>query len=335
VRLPTRIVLQAPAEPVIFVDGSPGTSLPGGLQLSHWPGHATPRALRHDLSTGCALTFAHLEPTGCRRLAGEATAIVNNHYDTDGCLAMFAVRHPERALPLAERMLATARAGDLYRAPDDDALVLDALVMGLSDPERSPLRDELQGADDVTRWQRCIDHLMEAFPALLEGDVAPYRDLWEPELARYRRDREALERAEREDVRKLDLSVWRARTVDFAPGRHALFGSSNCDRALAIAPIHDGALVRLVVSSSSWFDLVSETRLPRPDLLPLAARLNALEGTTETDEHAWRAQPLRNASPELWFGRAALDSFAEHNDALAPTRLAPKLVRDEIANALM
>jgi len=334
-KLPPRIALEVPREPAIFVDGTArGLGARGGLELSHWPGHTTPLALRDDLSTGCALKFARLTSGNRRRLAGAATAIVNNHYDTDGCLAMFAVRHPDRALPLAARMLAAARAGDLYRAPDDDAFALDALINGLSDRERSPLRDDLRAADDAARWQLCVDHLMEALPALLAGDVKEYRDLWEPDLERYRQDRAVLAAADREDVPALDLSIWTAGTLDLMPGRHALFGTSARDRALTIESTGDGARVRLVVSTSSWFDLVTETRLPRPDLLPLAAHLNALEGTTDADAHAWRAQPLGNASPELWFGSAELPFFAEHNEALFPTRLAPARVRAEILSTL-
>ena len=62
--------------------------------------------------------------------------------------------------------------------------------------------------------------------------------------------------------------------------------------------------------------------------------LDRLEGTDATAPRAWRAQPSTNASPELWFGRAVLPSFAEHNDALAPSALAPEVVRRAVERAL-
>ena len=329
--LPARILLEVPAEPVISVDGASRAS---GLDLSHWPGHDTPLALRHDLSTGCALLFARLAGEERRRLAAGATAIVNNHYDTDGCLALFAVRHPARALPHVDALLRAARAGDFFRAPDEEALALDALVLGLSDVERSPLAGDLRGLDDVARWQVCLDHLLERLPAILQGDVVEYRELWEPVLAGYRRDRAALEEARREDVAGLDLSVWTSGDAGFAPGRHALFETSDADRVLTIAERDGGHAVRLVISTLSWFDLVTEVRPPRPDLTALAALLNRLEGTAPEEDVAWRAQPLQNASPELWFGRMEAEAFAERNPALAPTSLDPARVRTEIERAL-
>jgi len=135
-------------------------------------------------------------------------------------------------------------------------------------------------------------------------------------------------------VSALDLSLWTAAGAGFAPGRHALFETSDADRVLAIGRRDGGHTVRLVISTLSWFDLVTQSRLPRPDLTSLAAGLNELEGTAPDEEHAWRAQPLQNASPELWFGGAEVAAFAEYNAALAPSGLDPERVRAEIERAL-
>ena len=113
-----------------------------------------------------------------------------------------------------------------------------------------------------------------------------------------------------------------------------LFGSTTGDRVLAIGPGDGGKTYRLILSTLSWFDLVTIAKPPRPDLVALAARLNALEGSDPAGSAAWRAQSATNASPELWFGAADLESFAEHNDALRPSALGPALVREEILRAL-
>ncbi len=344
--LPVRILDEPGGEPVLLVDGTFGPELhaAGGLNLSHWPGHATPSELRHDLSTGCALRFAVLTPRERRALARGACAIANNHYDTDGVLAVFATRHPELALTRAPRMLAAAAAGDFYRLPDQGALALDALVTSLPDRKRSPLARDLAGLDDRERHERCLRFLLEALPGLLDGDLAPFRELWEPELEAARHDLDDLARAERDERPELDLTAWtaprgarssRARELErFDPGRHALFGSTAADRALVIGPGREGTSYRLVLSTLSWFDLVTEKRLPRPALESLAARLDELEGTSPTDALAWRTQASLSPAPELWFGRSEVDSFAEHNPALAPSRLATEVVRSELERAL-
>ena len=57
--LPLTVVSRRTSERLISVDGAWDQP---GLNLSHWPGNATPPALRHDLSTGAALAFARLDP---------------------------------------------------------------------------------------------------------------------------------------------------------------------------------------------------------------------------------------------------------------------------------
>ena len=99
--LPVRLFDADPGVSVICVDGVLGAR---GLELSHWPGNRTPVALKHELSTGCALAFARLSPSERERRADGAEAIVNNHFDTDGVLASFAARWPEEALRWYEQI---------------------------------------------------------------------------------------------------------------------------------------------------------------------------------------------------------------------------------------
>jgi hypothetical protein len=338
VNLPVVIAGHGPGEaegpPVISVDGA--WSAPG-LNLSHWPGNATPRELRHDLSTGSALLFARLAPPERERLAAGATAIVNNHYDTDGTCALYAVRHPREALERGPALLAAARAGDFYELPSEEALAVDAIVGGLDDPLRSPLARELAGRDDRGRQQLATDHALEQLGAILDGEREPYRALFEPVLERAREDQAALGAAARDDVVHLSWTIWTAPARSaraFDPGRHSLFGTSAADRVLVVAPSRAGTRYRLVIGTRSWFDLESRAPLPRPDLEALARRLNELEGTDPAGPAAWRAEAPGSPSPELWFGAAELARFSEHNDALLPSALDPARVRREVAEAL-
>jgi hypothetical protein len=344
--LPVRIGDQtAPGERVISVDGAWGAP---GLNLSHWPGHTTPLELRHDLSTGSALLFAELPKERQAELAEGCTAIVNNHYDTDGTCALFALRYPELALPRRERLLAAAAAGDLFRFPDDHALCVSAIVDGLADQQTSPWRDRFTGLDERARHETVTHGLFEELPAILDGELAPFAPLWEPVLEAAHRDVEDLALAQRDDLVHLDMTVWTAPrgttssrasasrdglTPIFDPGRHAVFGTSEADRALVVGPLQGGTTYRFLISTVSWFDLVTRAALERPKLERLAEALNALEGTSQGDEHAWRTQPTDGPSPELWFGTRENPLFSEHAPCLAPSGLDTVAVRRVIFDA--
>lgn len=339
--LPVRIVRDLPREPVILVDGSGSAA---GLELSHWPGNRTPGELRHDLSTGCALRFARRTTAERERLAAGAVAIVNNHYDTDGTCALFAVRHPHQALELETPLLAAARAGDFFQWPDDRSLCVDAIVHGLADEALSPLSEVQSARGDLERHQAATDYLLRELPTLLTGELGSYSTLWDSTLRAAHSDRQDLARCARDDVVHLEWTVWTAEAgarssravgpAHFDPGRHALFGASSADRVLVIGPGAGGATYRLVLSTLSWFELESRRTLPRPDLRELCARLNELEGTAGDAPLAWRSEDPASPSPELWFGRTSGERFAEHAPWLEPSRLEPALVRRAVAEAL-
>ncbi len=331
--LPIRMVREAPREPVIAVDGTFDSP---GLNLSHWPGNRTPPELRHDLSTGSALAFARLAPGRRAELARGCVAIANNHYDTDGLCALFAVRHPARALELERELLDTARAGDMFAFPSERALAVDAIVAVYADPVRSPIAAELSGRDSLARHQLATERLIELLPTLLTGDIEPWRALWGERVARASAERAELALCLRDDLVHLDWTVWTAKPSQFAagaPGRHALFGSTVLDRALFLQETPAGTLARFAINTLSWFDLESRQPLPRPDLEAVARELDRLEGSSADDACAWRAQPSKSPSPELWFGTRELELFAEHNTALRPSRIPAATLRRVLAES--
>ncbi len=319
--LPVRIDSTVSSDPVIHVDGAYSGS---GLELSHWPGNRTPRALRHDLSTGSALAFARLSRREREELAGDAVAIVNNHYDTDGVLALFAVRHPESALARERAMLEAAEAGDFFHVPSDRGLALDAIVAAIGDRRRSPIRSELEGIPEDERHTLAMEYVLDRLPSLLDGDLAGTRELWEPVVARAREDLEDLARSRCLDLPAADLCVFRSNAPWRGPGRHALFAATDRDRVLVCDPLDGGYRYRLVISTLSWFDL-SRPRLPRPDLEALARELARADRESPSESEArWHTQDAGGPSPELWFGTQEVGLFAEHSDALRPSALAPE-----------
>jgi hypothetical protein len=320
-----RILDGPPSEPVVLVDGVLDAP---GLNLSHWPGQRTPAHLRHELSTGSALAFAGLPEAEQERLAAGAVALANNHYDTDGTCALFALRYPELALPRAERLLACARAGDFFQAPDEASFAIDEIVSNLASPG-SPIAAEVAGLGDRERWQRMSEHALQQLSHWLDGDLGAYRDLFAPALEHLHADRLALARAQRVLEPGLDLAVFQG--TSGAPGRRALTQAApGVDRILVLQPGRLGTTARLLFSTLSWFDLPGKRRLARPDLEALTARLNEREGCAPSDELAWRAQRPLSPAPELWFGRSGVSSYAEHNAGLAESRLSAA----EIASAV-
>ena len=111
-------------------------------------------------------------------LAAGCTAIANNHCDTDGACALFAVKHPEAALARADQLLEAAWAGDFFRAPSERAVAIDLVVAGLYDAERSPWRDRFAGLDARARHAVATEELVARFAQILDGDLVEYADLW-------------------------------------------------------------------------------------------------------------------------------------------------------------
>ena len=332
--LSVRVDPTGPLQGIISVDGAWGAE---GLNLSHWPGNTTPSDLVHELSTGCALRFAELAQTERIERAAGAKAIVNNHFDTDGVLALFATRHPELALEFGSSLLEAAAAGDFFQVPSERGLALDALITNYADPELSPFARTLAGEPDPVRHTEVTVRLLAELPALLDCERLPSEELWLPVVERYRLDRTELEATSRHDDTQRDLTTYLAPQPwkQEGPGRHALFGSTRADRVLALAPSSGGGhLVRLILSTQSWFEPLCDERLARPDLARLAERFNQLEPSPSEDGAAWRAQKLTGASPELWFGTTELEAYAEHSSALRASSIDLDLIRREIETEL-
>ena len=104
------------------------------LHLSHWEGNATPDRYRADTSVEIALRFNDAPDPA---VAG--WPVVNNHFDTDGALAVWTLRFPTLAARHRALLVAAAESGDFEEWNDDDGVRLDlavrALTHGLDDAE--------------------------------------------------------------------------------------------------------------------------------------------------------------------------------------------------------
>src|SRR5689334_20701821 len=93
--------------------GCDGLVAGASLDLTHWQGNRTPRELKADTSTEIALNF--VASPDADRWTG--AVVVNNHFDTDGALSVWALLEPEQAAPRRALLLAAAEAGDFDEWP--------------------------------------------------------------------------------------------------------------------------------------------------------------------------------------------------------------------------
>ncbi len=127
------------------------------LDLSHWGGNKTPARYKRDTSTESALVYAASPDAD-----GTLGVVCNNHFDTDGLLAVFALLSPDKALRHRDLLVAAAEAGDFGEWPlDERGLWLDLAI-------------EKLGAGGETRaYARALGEL----PELLEG-IEQKEELW-------------------------------------------------------------------------------------------------------------------------------------------------------------
>jgi hypothetical protein len=305
----------------------------GYRSLSHWPGHATPAALRHDLSTGIALAFARLSPAEQRAFVGEFEVVANNHYDTDGALSVFAMLRPEDALPRAPAMLAAAATGDFSTWQGDAALAVDLTVMRLSHAPASPLAATLAAdASDAERWAAGYAWLVQHLPAVLDDPFA-WRSLWDDEYATASADVERCQAGTGVSVRsfpELELALVSSDRPITSLGLHLAAGDAL--RVLLVRPSRSGFRYRFRYRVESWFELATRRPLPRVPLEPVVAALDRAEG----DARWWCGAP---GAPivELGFGdkeRAAASVFDDPDlEADPESRLPPSTVLDALRKA--
>jgi uncharacterized protein (DUF924 family) len=271
--------------------------------LSHWPGSVVPPELSHELSTGMALRHARMSRAERERVLGRFSCVTNDHYDTDGALAAFALISPEVAFEHADLMLAAAATGDFRTFQGEAALALDLTVWALRDSPRSPLRERLAALEDADlKAELCYRFLLAELPALL-ADPFKYRALLGERFAQVMADIRAVEAGQDLRVQHFaehDLSVLH---VERPFTRHGLVhASADTYRVLVVQHGAEGARYRFFYRNESWFLGARERAAPRLALDAVVSMLNELEGAGEAH---WWCQPLAQTSPELGFGFAA------------------------------
>ena len=268
-------------EPNIVIDGSPNDGTV--LCLTHWPGIECPApGMADDLSAQMAFRYLDSDMA----LHGDAEVVTNNHFDQDGFVGVFALVHPEIALPRRELLLDIAAAGDFGTYRDRRAARI-SMVMSAWSFEHDP-----------------FDCALARFAALLD-DQEPYRLIWEAEDADLTASEAALDaRSVTIDTEPaLDLAVVR---VDESVGPwsgHRFAGSQRFEGVhpmalhnatdMSILALVHGRRYSLTHRYETWVQYQTRPRPCRVDLVPLAAQLTAM------DDVAWSADPVGRLTPTL------------------------------------
>lgn len=325
--------------PKLSVDGT----VPNSIHLSHWEGNQTPAILKADTSTEIALNMVASPQR--EKLTGGLELVTNNHFDTDGVLSVWTLLAGERALPLREKLVAAAEAGDFSEYSTGDGVRASIVIQGPDAPAPgeeggSPLARSLAGRE-VTDEARLYELVLPEVERVITR-TNEYEPLWRDA---WRRTEEALgsfargeSRSEEDDSAGLSLVTLASGLFGprgFTPSEHAApltaISKNARGRLFLIAlPMMDGWAYRLDYPYYSWAETAVRPRVERRDFTGLVARLEELE----------RRRAGAYASPQ---GRWTLDGselasavkFLNQAGALCPSAIPPEEVAGEVRAALL
>ena len=312
-------------QPTIVVDS---VGLGAALTLAHWRGAATPDALRDDTSAGSALRALHHPATP----GLEAPAVTANHFDVDGFVGVWSLLHPALALRHEALLRQVATLGDFreidFTQPLSDHAL--QLVCWLNAEEKARFyepfgaparrRREDEASAEKFAW------FLPRFAKMLENPEAA-RAAWPSEYDRVRTAVAAMQSGstQRRGYPEIGLAV----VETPAPGPYyALFGpTAGSDIVLSI---YAGQRYELEYKYTTWIDLASRPTLPRLNLAPLVARLNALE----TSGRAWAADGVTDTGPLLRLAGKKLSKAERYADPdgrpIYASSIAPKVLECEV-----
>src|SRR2546428_9829018 len=145
--------------PKLSIDGT----VDNAIHFSHWKGNKTPASVKADTSTEIALNLA--AASSRNELTQGIDLVTNNHFDTDGVLSVWTMLNGERALPLRDKLIAAAEAGDFCELSSVDGVRASIVIQGSDSPtdkSGSPLARQLAVAavtDEARCYQLVLPHV--------------------------------------------------------------------------------------------------------------------------------------------------------------------------------
>lgn len=253
-------------KPKISVDGI----VPFSLHFSHFKGNKTPPKYKADTGTEIAMKVA--ADSGFDR--ERVPICTNNHYDTDGVLAVWAMCIPEDALLSKDIAIKAAESGDFNHYSSDEAFKIDAAIEAFRHSPDSPFAATIAGLDAAAADGYVYQKLSHMFPDLWQ-DLDRHKPLWEKPLAEVHKSFDAFKSKQFSVKEHWDewLSVVEG---PFAP--HPTAVDRFCQgRVFLIAhpgPGGKGPTYDVHYAYWSWADTVVREKVEWVDFAPLAEKLN-------------------------------------------------------------
>jgi hypothetical protein len=269
-------------KPKISVDGI----VPVSLHFSHFKGNKTPPRYKADTGTEIALKVAEDSSFDRNRVP----ICTNNHYDTDGVLAVWAMCLPEDAILSKDIAIKAAECGDFNHYTTDEAFKVDAAIEGYRNSPNSPYAATIAGLDPAAADGYVYQKLSHMFPDLWQ-ELDRHKILWDHPL---------------EDVNK-SFDAFRAKTFSvkehwdewlsvvegpFVPHPVAVdrFCQGRVFLLASTSPQKKGMHFQVDYAYYSWADTVQREKVEWVDMAPLAAQLNERDKGDGKWSAAWKGQ---------------------------------------------
>ena len=315
--------------PKLSVDGT----VDNAIHFSHWQGNQTPASVKADTSTETVLNV--VAAPNRAELTRSIDLVTNNHFDTDGVLSVWAMLTGERALPLREKLVAAAEAGDFSEFSSVDGVRASIVIQGSDSPvdkSGSPLAAQLAGGpvdDEAQAYLLVLPHVEDVIK-----NTGKYEELWRDQWVRIEMALDSFakgkssvyeSRAARLCIVELAPEVFGASGFD--PLRHvapftAISHAARGDLYLIATPLQGGWAYRLDYPYYSWAETVVRRKIDRRDFSGAMKQLNELE---KNSSGTWRVD-----SSEL----ASAAKFVDQNGRLAASQLEPQVVVHPIRMAI-
>ncbi|MSQ61789.1 MAG: hypothetical protein EXR43_04330 [Dehalococcoidia bacterium] len=267
----------------IHVDSYAGN----GLTLSHWKGATTPESVLGDTSVDSVLNALRAGIPGL-----ELTAVTASHWDIDGFVGLWCLFNEELALRHDDVLRQVAAIGDFgeFDPNREGATQALKLVYWLNTEGRrfyGPFRAESERVQSVDKFAFFLPRFWEP---LQYSDR--FRNVWLAEYEEMMAGYRAIHSAATRVTREPDLGLIVIETPEPVHYNALLGDTAGYDIVLAM---YGGNRYELEYKYTTWVDLASRPVLPRIEMGPLAARLNA----SERSGYTWVHDPIADTGPIL------------------------------------
>ncbi|MFT2009595.1 DUF6687 family protein [Pontibacter sp. 13R65] len=265
---------------------------PNGLTLSHWRGAPTPATVRDDTSAAMVL---HALRQNLPSL--ELPYVTANHFDIDGFVGVWSLLHPELALENEELLRQMALIGDFRELDLNHPLAGEALklVCWINAREKElfypPFGAEQLPESEVTLCPKKFAYFLREFGRVLK-DPDWEKAVWEDEVGEVLLGYRDMYKPETKLLRHPEIGLVVLQLPE--PVHYYALFSRTLGFDIVLSCYSDNRY-ELEYKYTTWVDLSSRPTLPRINLAPLAARLNALEQSG----HTWTCDAITETGPLL------------------------------------